>query len=141
VVFCAAFVAALGALVPPGARPAREQSTPAVPQHEARPAEEGARPAEEVQRPDGGAGQAAGRPARGKERAGRQPQAEASNGGEPVAEQAAAPPPRPLPTVTVAIDAVNGLLATRDCPTVSRMTYPAGAQPQRYCNVPHKTKF
>ena len=136
VVFCAAFVAALGALVPSGARLAREQSTPAARQDEARPAEEG-------QRHEGGAGQAAGRPtpARGRERAGRQPQAEAASGGEPVAAQEAPPPLRPLPTVTVNIDAVNGLLATRDCPTVSRMTYPAGAQPQRYCNVPHKTKF
>jgi hypothetical protein len=47
---------------------------------------------------------------------------------------------RPLPTVTVTVDAITGLIATRDCPTVSRMTYPAGGEPQQYCNVPHKTK-
>jgi hypothetical protein len=45
-----------------------------------------------------------------------------------------------MPTVTVTIDAATGLLATRDCPTVSRMTYPAGGEPRQYCAAPHKTK-
>lgn len=47
---------------------------------------------------------------------------------------------RPMPTVTVRIDAATGLLATQDCPTVSRMTYPAGEEPHEFCNAPHKTK-
>lgn len=136
VVFAAAFFAALSALTPPDASRAGEQSAPAG-QAEAIPAEAG-------RQPDAVAGRAADRPARGKERAGRQPPAEAPPGGVTGAAQAApreAPTPlRPLPTVTVTIDAVNGLRATRDCPTVSRMTYPAGSEPRQYCTLPHKTK-
>jgi hypothetical protein len=46
---------------------------------------------------------------------------------------------RPLPTATVTIDPVSGMLAQPDCPTKSRMTYPSGSEPRQYCNVSHKT--
>ena len=42
-----------------------------------------------------------------------------------------------LATVTVLIDPESGLLAKRDCPVRSRMTYPSGDQPGSYCNINH----
>ena len=51
-----------------------------------------------------------------------------------------APPSAPTPavaTVTVLIDPESGLLAKPDCPVRSRMTYPSGGQPSRYCNLNH----
>jgi hypothetical protein len=135
VVFVAAFFVALNALTSRGARRAPEPATPSV-QGEARPAEEG-------RQPDGAAALAPGQPARARERAPRQTPAEAAPDAAQGATQDTAqesPPPRPLPTVTVTIDAANGLLATRDCPAVSRMTYPAGSEPKRHCAVTHKTK-
>ena len=42
-----------------------------------------------------------------------------------------------LATVTVLIDPESGLLAKRDCPVRSRMTYPSGEQPGSYCNINH----
>jgi len=131
-VSCAAFVAALISLVPPGARPAPDRTPPA--------GREEAQPADKGQQPEAVARAAAGQPARGKERAGRQPPAEATSGGGPVSETGARQL-RPMPMVTVTVDAVNGLRATRDCPNVSTMTYPAGDEPRQYCNVQHKTKI
>lgn len=124
--FCAVFIAALIALVPTGARRAGEQTPPP---------EQEARPAQDVRQPDGAAGTPSAQSTRGKERAARQPNAEAATGAAP-----SAPPPRPMPTVTVAVDTATGLRATRDCPAVSRMTYPAGREPQQYCAVAHKAK-
>lgn len=46
---------------------------------------------------------------------------------------------RPLPTATVTIDPVSGMLARADCPTKSRMTYPSGSEPRQYCSVSHRT--
>jgi len=46
-----------------------------------------------------------------------------------------------MQTVTVTVDALNGLLATQDCPNVSTQTFPAGEQPRRYCTIQHKTKI
>jgi hypothetical protein len=46
---------------------------------------------------------------------------------------------QPLPTVTVLIDPVSGLLAKPECPTKSRMTYPGGSEPHQYCNLSHKS--
>ena len=40
-------------------------------------------------------------------------------------------------TVTVTIDPETGLLAKPECPLRSRMTYPSGSQPIRYCNLSH----
>jgi hypothetical protein len=45
-----------------------------------------------------------------------------------------------LPTVTVNIDAATGMLATKECPVVSRMTYPAGGEPRQSCTARHKAK-
>lgn len=53
-----------------------------------------------------------------------------------VSEQEAGPR-APLPTVTVMIDPVSGMLAKSDCPAKSRMTYPQGREPAQYCNVSH----
>lgn len=128
-VFCAAFVAALISLVPPEARPAPDRTPPTAPE-EAQPSDKG-------QPPESGTRGAAGQPARGKERAGRQPPTEATSGGDPVAEPSGRQL-QPMPTVTVNIDATNGLRATRDCPSVSTLTYPAGDEPRQYCTVQHK---
>jgi hypothetical protein len=133
--FCAAFVAALISLVPPRVRPAPDRTPPA--EHaEAQPSDRG-------QESEGAtrAAAAAQPTARGKEPAGRQsPPAEATSGGDtnpgPGVRQL-----RPMPTVKVTVDAVNGLLATRDCPNVSTLTYPAGNEPRQYCTIQHKTKI
>jgi hypothetical protein len=45
---------------------------------------------------------------------------------------------RPLPTVTLMIDPMTGLLATPSCPTKSRMTYPSGSEPTQSCNASHQ---
>lgn len=132
VVFGLVFFAALSTLLPSGAGRPSEQTTPA--------ARAETRPSNEERRPDGEARPAPTQTARGKERAARQqPTSEATSGDAPATEPDATQL-RPMPTVTVTIDAVTGQLATRDCPTVSRMTYPAGSEPQKHCAAPHKTK-
>jgi hypothetical protein len=75
--------------------------------------------------------------ARGK-RLEQQPAREAKPGDAPVTEQETRQM-RPLPTVTVAIDPMSGMLATPACPAKSRMTYPSGAEPRAYCNLSHKS--
>jgi hypothetical protein len=40
---------------------------------------------------------------------------------------------RPMPTVTVVIDASTGKLARAGCPTKTSMTYPSGNEPHEYC--------
>lgn len=45
---------------------------------------------------------------------------------------------RPMPTVTLTIDPMTGMLATPDCPNKSRMTYPSGMEPRAFCNAHHK---
>ncbi|HLM54636.1 MAG TPA: DnaJ domain-containing protein [Pyrinomonadaceae bacterium] len=120
--FCAVFIAALIALVPTGAGRADGQTPPS---------EQEPQPARDARQPDAPAAQ----PTRGKERPARQPNAEAKTGAAPDAA-----PPRSMPTVTVTVDTATGLLATRDCPAVSRMTYPAGREPQQYCAVAHRAK-
>ncbi len=133
-VFCAAFVVALISLVPSGARPAPERAPPPESQEEARASDKG-------QQSEGGTRAAAAQPTpRVKERAGRQSPAEATSGGDTGSELNVRQL-RPMPTVTVNIDPVTGLLATRDCPNVSTLTYPAGNEPRRYCTVQHKTKI
>ncbi|HWW74893.1 MAG TPA: J domain-containing protein [Pyrinomonadaceae bacterium] len=136
-VFCAAFFAAYVSLTPKGARPAPEQA-PTDGQAKTQTSDK-------EQQPDGPSRNAATQPARGKERqsvderTGRQAAEEA----KPLDESGASsgvPRVRPMQTVTVSIDAVTGMLATRDCPNVSRVTYPAGNEPRQYCNVQHKTK-
>jgi hypothetical protein len=131
VIFCGVFYVALSTLLPAGAVLRREQTAPAVRAE--------ARPSNEEQRPGGEARPSAAQQARGREKTGRQPPAEATSGGASDTGTDAARL-RPMPTVTVTIDAMTGQLATRDCPTVSRMTYPAGAEPRQHCATPHKTK-
>lgn len=128
--FCAAFVVALYALTQSGA--------PQTPPQ--RPTEQGkARTVKEREQPDNGAVTPANPSARGNERAARRPVAEATDGVSPVTEPSA-PQLRPMPTVSVNIDAASGMLATKDCPVVSRMTYPAGDEPRQSCNVLHTPK-
>jgi len=129
--FSTIFFAAFTTFVPRGARPAPERTPPAE-ATEAPTSDKG-------QPRESGARNAAGQPARGKEKAGRQAAAETTPGGE----QGSAPnvqPLRPMPTVTVKIDSLTGLLATQDCPNVSTMTYPAGNEPRQYCTAHHRTK-
>lgn len=130
-VFCAAFAAALVSFLPQGMRTVSERTPPAE--------REKSQPSEEGQPSEGGTRADAGQPPRGKERSGRQSPAETTSddkGSEPGPRQS-----RPMPTVTVTVDALNGLLATQDCPNVSTLTFPAGEQPRRYCTVQHKTKI
>ena len=139
-VFCAVFLAAYVSLAPKGAPPASEQAPT--------DGQEKTQTSDEERQPDGTSHNAAAQPARGKERAGRQTVDEragrqVAEGARPVDESgtsSGAPRVRPMQTVTVSVDAVTGLLATRDCPNVSRMTYPAGDEPRQHCNVRHKTK-
>lgn len=130
-IFCVVFFAALSTLLPAGLGRRHDQTAPA--------AQAEARPSNEERRPDGEARPAPTQPARVKERVGRQTPTEATSG-DAHATGTEATQLRPMPTVTVAIDAVTGQLATRDCPTVSRMTYPAGAEPRQHCTTQHKTK-
>lgn len=124
VIFCAVFVAAFIYLSPSdllrrtttGERPA------------AQPLDEAAQPVSEA-RPS------TSQPARGGERSERRPSAETTSGAAPGAQQL-----RPMQMVTVNIDSATGLLATKDCPAVSRMTYPAGGEPRQYCTATHKAK-
>lgn len=129
-VFCAVFLAALSSFVPSGARPASDGRPPAE-RGEAQPSGKG--------QPESGTRAAAGQPARGRERSGRQAPPEAAAGGEQGSGPDAAQL-RPMPTVTVKIDSATGQLATRDCPVVSTMTFPAGGEPRQYCTAAHKTK-
>ena len=69
------------------------------------------------------------------------------NNAAPVSEVVTEPAPAPqtaapaiVPTVTVAIDPTNGLLATPDCPVKTRVTYPRGSEPHAYCNITHVVK-
>jgi hypothetical protein len=75
--------------------------------------------------------------ARGK-RADQQPAKEAKPDSAPNFEQEARQVMKPLPTVTLTIDPVSGMLAKADCPVKSRMTYPSGSEPRQYCNIQHK---
>jgi hypothetical protein len=72
---------------------------------------------------------------RGK-RAGQQFEKEAKTGEASTSEQDAGRR-RPLPTVTVTIDPVTGMIATPACPVKSSMTYPSGREPGQYCNASH----
>jgi hypothetical protein len=139
IIFCAAFAAALSQFVGSSGWRARPQ-TPAAGREEARPAKEGAQP-------DVEASPSAGQSRRGNERAGRRTAAEnaeaapAATPDRVTADAPGAQTLRPMPTVTVSVDAVSGLLATEDCPTVIRMTYPAGDEPKKFCTTQHRTKI
>lgn len=129
-VFCAVFFAALKSLAPRGARPAAGQTSTSE--------ETKAATSDKKQQPDGETRAGAGQTARGKERVERQPNAEATSGERDSGP--GAPPLRPVPTVTVTIDAVTGQLATRHCPIVSTVTFPAGGEPSMHCAAAHKPK-
>lgn len=129
--FCAVFVAALSSLVSTGAPPAPDPTPPTE--------REEAQHADNSQQPESVPRTAAGQPARGKERTALPSPTKATSGGGPGGGPSAQAL-RPVPTVTVTIDPANGLLATKDCPALSRMTYPAGGEPRQYCTAPHKTK-
>jgi hypothetical protein len=127
---CAALVVALYALTQ-----SRAPHTPSQMPVE----EEKARAVKEREQTNEAAVASANQSARGNERTTRRPTAEAASNGEPAAEPSAQQL-RPMPTVTVNIDSATGLLATKDCPTRSRMTYPAGNEPKQYCTTPHKAQ-
>ena len=65
---------------------------------------------------------------------------EAKPAGSTVIEKSVLPEERKaLPTVTLTIDPTTGLLATPNCPTKSRMTYPSGSEPTQSCNASHES--
>ena len=127
--FVLIFFAAFRALIPTGRPNARPQATGAE-QARAPTTEEGPQPDNSVTSP-------AGESSRGK-RADQQPPKEVREGTEAGAAHESRPA-RPLPTVTLTIDPMSGMLATPDCPTKSGMTYPSGAEPRAYCNLPHRS--
>jgi hypothetical protein len=67
----------------------------------------------------------------------RQSSREVKNGGEATVEGEIRNV-RPMPTVTLTIDPMTGMLATPFCPNKSRMTYPSGMEPRAVCNAHHK---
>lgn len=75
---------------------------------------------------------------RGKvvERAAR-PAKEGEAASEVATNETVAPPSTAMATVTVTVDPETGLLARPECRLRSRMTYPTGAEPTSYCNLPH----
>ena len=46
---------------------------------------------------------------------------------------------RPLPTVTITVDPVTGLIATAHCPLKQSMTFPKGSEPHQYCTADHRS--
>lgn len=122
------FFAAFRALIPPGKQHAQNPAQPTVQEQPQ---------GKEGQRSDRDMSAAADESTRGK-RADQQLPKEAKSGGTPVIEQEIREV-RPLPTVTVTIDPVTGMIATLACPVKSRMTYPAGAEPRQNCNASHRT--
>jgi hypothetical protein len=90
---------------------------------------------EESRGPEGGVKPAAAEPVRNKR--GDQPPAAKevkTSAGAPSTE-IEAKNVRAMPTVTLTIDPVTGMLATANCPNKSRMTYPSGMEPGQYCNA------
>jgi hypothetical protein len=65
------------------------------------------------------------------------PSRDVKNNGEPTVE-GEIKNVHPMPTVTLMIDPVTGMIATPDCPNKSRMTYPSGTEPRAFCNAHHK---
>jgi len=49
--------------------------------------------------------------------------------------QPGAAPLRPLPTVTVVIDPLTGMIARPSCPMKTTMTYSSGNEPHQYCTL------
>jgi DnaJ domain len=70
---------------------------------------------------------------RGKTRIDEQNERENLNAG--TTPQQEAPPVQAMATATVTIDPTTGMLARRECPAKSTMTYPKGNEPHQYCNV------
>jgi DnaJ domain len=132
VLLCVALLAAWTSFVQQGAGTSPDRTPPAE-GAEARPSDRGPQS-------DGGARANAGQPARGKERPARQSRAEATPGDDDSGTGAGARQLRPMPTVTVNIDPMTGMLATRDCPNASTMTYPAGDEPRQHCTAHRKAQ-
>jgi len=127
-VFCAVFIAALSSLVPTGGTPTPD-TTPLTERVEAGLPDKG-------QQSESATRTSQGQTTSGKEQTALPSLTEATSRGR----APSAPELQPVPTLTVTIDAATGLLATKDCPTLSRMTYPAGGEPRQYCTAPHKTR-
>ncbi|MGH9882555.1 MAG: J domain-containing protein [Pyrinomonadaceae bacterium] len=70
---------------------------------------------------------------RGKTRSDEMNEGEDVNAG--TALQQDAPALQPMATATVTIDPTTGMLARRECPAKSTMTYPKGNEPHQYCSV------
>lgn len=58
----------------------------------------------------------------------------------PTSSQPVIAPIQGMATVTVLVDPSTGLLATAECPTKTRMTYAAGAEPHAYCAAHQKSE-
>jgi hypothetical protein len=126
--FVLIFFAASRALMPTGQQSAPSQAAPSE-QTRATLGEEGRQPGGAVRLP-------AGEATRGK-RADQPPTRETTPGGAPGSAQEMRQA-RPLPTMTLTIDPMSGMLATPACPVKSRMTYPSGAEPRASCNLSHQ---
>ncbi len=128
--FALIFFAAFRALIPTEQQ-RRQSSTTTSEQAQALPNEE-VQPSS-----DSSVKSPASESPRGK-RVDQPPSREAKPGDAPVIEPETRQV-RPLPTVTLTIDPMSGMIATPNCPVKSRMTYPSGAEPHAYCNLSHKS--
>ena len=126
--FVLIFFAVSRALIPTGQQYAPSQ---AAQSEQTRPTlgEDGRQPGGAVRLP-------AGESTRGK-RADQPPTRETVPDGAPGSAQEMRQA-RPLPTVTLTIDPMSGMLATPACPVKSRMTYPGGTEPRTSCNLKHQ---
>ncbi|HKR00310.1 MAG TPA: J domain-containing protein [Pyrinomonadaceae bacterium] len=132
-VFAAIFFAASRALISSGGQKSSEAVTT--------PAEQAQTGAQRQQTGVEAEAQAAGA-ARGRraDQPPAQPSAREATTGNAIAPEQDTTRMRRLPTVTLTIDPVTGMIARPDCPIKSSMTYPAGAEPKQYCSAQHKTE-
>lgn len=128
--FVLIFFAAFRVLIPSGAQNKRNTATP--------DGQAQAPLKEEAQQSESTIGFPVVESSPGK-RANQQSLGEARTEGTVSSKQDARQQVRPLPTVTLTIDPVSGMIARPDCPMKSRMTYPSGAEPSQYCNVSHQS--
>lgn len=123
-IFAAAFLVTSRSLLRPGEREDQSQ-IPAIEQTQDPPSPERQQPGSRVntysELPPG------------KDRIEAKSQSEESGGAS--TSQASATPLRALPTVTTVIDPTTGMIARRNCPMKTRMTYPSGNEPHQYCSA------
>lgn len=123
-IFAAAFLVTSRSLLHPGEREDQSQ-IPAIEQTQDPPNPEQQQPGSRVN--------TSNELPPGKDRIEAKSQREESGGAS--TSHPSATPLRTLPTVTIVIDPTTGMIARRDCPMKTRMTYPSGNEPHQYCSA------